>query len=217
MMKEWTWLLWIAAGVVLTRLPVVGIYLRMVNTAIHEVGHALAALILRGEVHKIELFDDTSGTATTRSKNRFTAFLVSLSGYLFSSAMAYVLFWLIHAKMEYYIVLGLTILFALILILYVRNTFGVLWLLGFIALNGWFLYLQNNTLIIYAARCYALVVLVDSVISAAVVFYASITQSSKSGDCRNLQKNALLPAFFWGLIFISFAGFIAWRILIDFL
>ena len=216
-MKEWHWLLLIIVGIVLTRIPVLGIYLRVVNTAIHEVGHALTALILRGEVYRIELFSDTSGTATTRSKNRFTAFLVSLSGYLFSSAMAYVLFWLIHLNKEYDIVLGLTILFASILILYVRNTFGVLWLLGFIALNGWFLYLKNDTLIIYTAYCYALVVLVDSVISAAVVFYASITQPSKSGDCNNLQKNAFLPAFFWGLIFVSFAGFMAWRVWINFL
>jgi len=216
-MKEWHWILWIVAGIVLTRIPVLGVYLRVVNTAVHEVGHALTALILQGEVYRIELFSDTSGTATTRSKNKFTAFLVSLSGYMFSSVIAYVLFLLIHDSAEYFILWGLIILFALILILYVRNTFGIIWLLGFIALNGWFLYLEKDVLVRYAACCYAIVVLVDSVLSAGVVFYASITQPSKSGDCYNLQKNAFLPAFFWGLIFVSFAGFMAWRVWINFL
>ena len=87
------WLL--VAAFVLPKIPYVGKFFNVINTGIHELGHALMALVLQGQVLKIELFGDTSGAAVTKSANRFSAMLVSMSGYLFASAVAYLSFYLI--------------------------------------------------------------------------------------------------------------------------
>jgi hypothetical protein len=89
---------------IINRIPYVGKYLRVVNTLIHESGHAIAALVSSGEVYKVELFSDTSGTAVTKTKGKLSQFLVAIAGYPFGSAVAFLLFYII-SRGEYRIVL----------------------------------------------------------------------------------------------------------------
>ena len=78
----------------LPRLPVVGKFFNIINTLIHELGHALMSLLLHGKVMKIQIFQDTSGVTTTKSDSKFKSTLVSLAGYPFASVMAFVCFFL---------------------------------------------------------------------------------------------------------------------------
>ena len=72
---------WFAGlALVLPRIPVIGKWFNLINTAIHELGHALMTLIFEGSVRKIELFNDASGTTTTSTKTKFGGLLVALIG-----------------------------------------------------------------------------------------------------------------------------------------
>ena len=42
--NTWYWLLFLAVAFILPRLPVVGKFFNIINTALHEFGHALVAL-----------------------------------------------------------------------------------------------------------------------------------------------------------------------------
>lgn len=202
---------------VLPKIPYIGKFFNIINTGIHEFGHTLVALILQGKVLKVELFGDTSGCAVTQSTNRFTAILVSLSGYLFASAMAYVSFWLIQVGYVLHFIIALSVLFLVMLILWVRNAYGCIWILLFVALNTFLIYYNNTLYINIAAQFYAVMILVESVCSTWVVLYLSIFRSSDAGDAANLQKQTHLPAFIWSLIFVAFSGFIAYKVVMNFL
>ncbi len=141
--SNWLLLLFFALGFILPRIPVVGKFFNVINTALHEFGHALMALITGGSVDKIELFNDTSGTTTTKSNSKFGAFLVSLAGYPFAASVAWLAFYLIGQGAEKGLVIGLTVLFVLMLLFWIRNWYGVVWVVLFSAVNGVLLYMAT--------------------------------------------------------------------------
>ncbi|MBQ9435047.1 MAG: M50 family metallopeptidase [Bacteroidales bacterium] len=209
------WLL--VAAFVLPKIPYVGKFFNVINTGVHELGHALMALVLQGQVLKIELFGDTSGAAVTKSANRFTAMLVSLSGYLFASAVAYLAFYLIHVGYVQHFIIGLSLVFLLMLILWVRNWFGVIWVVLFVALNGFLIYYGNTLYINIAALFYGVMILIESVWSTLVVLFLSIVNPDAAGDAANLKKQTHVPAFIWALLFVAFAGFVAYKVVVEYL
>jgi len=120
---------------ILNRIPYVGKYFRVVNTLIHESGHAVAALIFSGEVYNVELFSDRSGTTLTkRAKSRGGRFLISFSGYPFGSAVAYGLYYLLSIDKSNMVLYALACIAILNLMFYVRNSCGIFWLVTFTAL-----------------------------------------------------------------------------------
>lgn len=207
----------LALAFILPKIPYVGKFFNVINTGIHEFGHTLVALILQGKVLKVELFGDTSGCAVTQSTNRFTAILVSLSGYLFASLMAYVAFWLIQVGYIMHFIVGLSVLFLVMLVLWVRNAYGCIWIILFVALNAFLIYKGNSLYINIAAQFYAVMVLVESVYSTWVVLFLSIFRASDAGDAANLQKQTHLPAFIWSLGFVAFSSFIGYKVVMNFL
>ncbi len=201
----------IALAFILPKIPVVGKFFNIINTLIHEFGHAFVALILQGEVKKIQILSDTSGVTQTKSKSAVTAFFVSIAGYPFASATAFFCFFLLSVGYEQWIVYGLSILFLFMLILWIRNLYGLIWILLFVAINGWLFYVNNPVYTLVAAWFYALMVLWESVYSALVLLYLSVTNSAAAGDAANLEKQTHIPAFFWALLFSAFAGWMAYK------
>ena len=61
---------YLIAAFILGIIPVVGKYVAVINTFLHEVGHALIAYLLGGRVHSISLFANTEGTAVTAHSGR---------------------------------------------------------------------------------------------------------------------------------------------------
>lgn len=191
------------------RLPRIGRYIRVANTMMHESGHALMALLLNGKVLNIELFDDTSGTAKT-SSGKLAGFFIALSGYTFSSISAYLLFYLLHHQL---ISLVLWILgsFALLnLIFFVRNRFGMFWLLCFTSLMAASIYYPYELLKWLSAFIFSMIILSDSVFSALVLFYISIKNASGAGDAWILRQKTSVPTILWSLLFLLFAGLVAY-------
>ena len=206
----------LAAAFLLPRIPVVGKFFNIINTLIHELGHALVSLLLQGKVSNIKVFQDTSGVTTTKSDSKFKAFLVSLAGYPFASGAAYLCFFLL--KMGYYkwILIGLPALLLLMLLFWIRNGYGVAWVIIFALLNAALLYFwRNETVNEAVAWFYSLMILVESVWSTWVLVVLSVKSPDKAGDATNLRRFTHLPAVIWAVLFALFALAMAYLSLVQ--
>lgn len=190
-----------AGALLLTRIPYAGPFFRVINTMVHESAHALMALLSSGQVQHIELFHDTSGLAVTKLKNRFSGILVSLAGYVAASATASLLFYLLTLGREQWILYLLCGLCALNLLFWVRNLYGILYVIALgaaCACAAWYAVpLLSKCLAVLLAS----LLLSESVFSTWTVFYLSISRPRESGDAYQLQQLTYIPAFFWGLFF----------------
>ena len=205
---------WFAGlALVLPRIPVIGKWFNLINTAIHELGHALMTLILEGSVRKIELFNDASGATTTSTKTKFGSFLVAFIGYPFSSLVSCFIFYLLSVGYEKGFIISISIVFLFMLILWVRNIYGTIWILAFCAINGYLIYLNNVEYIQFVALLYAVFIAVDALFSALIVLYLSIKQKDKAGDATLLKKITGIPAFIWGVLFSVIAGAVFYGII----
>lgn len=206
-----------ALALILPRIPYIGKFFNIINTLIHEIGHALMALITSGEVLKVQVFFDTSGLTTTKSNAGFKRFLVSIAGYPFASAMAFVGFLLLSYGYEKWIVLGLSVLFLFTLIFWIRdNTYGIVWVIIFVAINAFIVfYLKNETVVEVAAWFYCVMMLLESVVSSLDLFRIAIRTPQSAGDATNLKKLTHIPSIIWAIIFVAFAGFMAYRSLLE--
>ena len=204
---------WFAGlALVLPRIPVIGKWFNIINTAIHELGHALIALALDGKVKKIELFNDATGVARISTKTKFGDFLIALIGYPFASFFSLFACYLITVGYEKGFLIGMTLLFFFMLLLWVRNIYGIIWMLVFCGINGYLIYENNPDYIQIATLLYAVFLAVDALFSTLIVFYLSIIQKEKAGDATALKKITGIPAFFWGAIFSGVAGYVFYLI-----
>ncbi|HLO90134.1 MAG TPA: M50 family metallopeptidase [Lentimicrobium sp.] len=182
------------------RLPYAGVFFRTVNTLLHESGHAIGAVLTSGEVVKIELNKDTSGIAQTKSKSKTSAFITSFAGYPFAAAVSSVLLVLSmngQHKMVAFILLSLVILN---LMLFVRNTFGVIWLLlfsGLIIVAVWY---TNDVFLKILMMFVAMIAFTETISSTMLITFLAFMKPKRSGDMANMQKTTGIPAAFWGIV-----------------
>ena len=210
--QPWMLPLMVAVSFILPRIPVVGKFFNVINTALHEFGHALMALLLDGEVRKIDLNNDASGTTTTVLKGKFASFLCALAGYPCAISVAWLSVYLLKHGAVQGLVIGLSVLFLLMLVLWIRNLSGVVWVLLFLTLNGGLIYLGNPLYLRYAAVFYTIMMITESIFSVLVLFYLSVRTPQSAGDATNLAKLTHVPAFVWSLFFMGYVAFVTYRI-----
>ncbi|MFC7319954.1 M50 family metallopeptidase [Halobacillus campisalis] len=195
----------------LTQSPIIGKYFAMINTMIHETGHSLTALLTGGEVRNISLFPNTSGVTMTGHSSWLSHFLTSLSGYIFSSFVGFLFFYLIvkgHYKWMVYILLGILIINVLF---WVRNIYGVFWLITFGAGFIWLLKTGNQAVIQYVLVFIASLVMIEAVTSAFEIMWLSIFSPGQAGDAANLARAVVfIPAPLWGMLFFGQSLYFAW-------
>jgi len=204
-----TWKLvyfYIIIAAVCSFLPIVGRYIAIVNTLIHEVWHVFAAIISGRKfrlVHKIKLNRDASGTALTQTDSWIGRIFIAYMGYTGSSVTAYGLFYLLM-KEHYIAILCIFACVACIsLVLWVRNLYGLFWTISFLAFNFWMFYYDKPLILQHASIFFSCVVLVQSVWTAFIVFRLSIKQSKNAGDATALAEATKIPAFIWGVVFLG--------------
>ena len=191
----------------INRIPYVGKYLRVVNTLIHETGHAFFALLTSGDVYEVELFSDRSGTATTKTNSKWSRFLVAIGGYPFGSAFAFLMFYFISIN-QYQIVLYTIVIIALLnLAMLVRNTYGVFWLITMIILVLVVIFYGNDFVKYVFTLWLSGVMLFESLYSSIELVIIASKKSKAAGDAYNLERFTGIPAMFWALLFVAQAGY----------
>lgn len=206
----------IAFAFILPKIPIIGKFFNMINTLIHELGHALMSIPFDASVKKIELFKDTSGATTISCKSKTGSFIVSISGYLFAAIFSYFSFYLIHVGYQKGFLLMITLIAIFTLILWVRNSYGIIWVILFSVINGYLIYLNDPYYINLISLLYATFIAVESISSSFIIFYLSLFNKQQAGDATILAKQIKIPAFVWGLLFAAFSTYMALLILIHF-
>jgi hypothetical protein len=195
---------------------VLGKYFRSVNTLVHEAGHAIVTLLLSGEVIAVNLFADTSGTTVTKAKGKLAQALIALAGYPFSALTGWFCLFLLYKGLNLYILFILTSIALIIMILSLRNMYGLFWAGTFVVLNLLLIYFNNKPLIHAFSTFYSVIIFTDAIISSVVLFVLSIKQPKKAGDATNLQKVTKIPAAVWAIVLLAFTLFISWLSVINY-
>jgi hypothetical protein len=196
-------------ALLVSRIPYVGKYLRVVHTLVHEAGHGIAAMLTSGELQSIELFANTEGKATTSSSSKTGRFLQAIAGYPVASITAYLFFYYIHIDRP---VLPLIIILAIgliCLVLFIRNLYGVFWLVTFCALLLYIIYRDVAMEAYIASVLISSLILIDSVIYPVYLLVIAAREPGKAGDAKNLKDITHIPAIIWALFFVAFSGYIA--------
>jgi hypothetical protein len=199
--------LFIGLAFFLIQIPIIGDYFRIINTLIHESGHALMALF-GGNVESISLYMNADGVTHGTQSIWIIDFITCAAGYTIASLMAYVAFWLIKKKKHTFFIDMLLGVIIINLILWVRNPYGIFWLVSFGVLFLALLIKGSKKAIHNLALLIASVLLVESVSSAYDIFSISIIQPDAAGDATNLSLlTAFIPAQVWGIYFFVQALF----------
>jgi hypothetical protein len=198
-------------ALLLTQLPIVGKYFAILNTMIHESGHSLMALVTGGEVRRISLLPNTSGTTMTGHTSWISHVLTSMSGYVFSSFFAFLFFYLIIKGQYKWMIYLLLAFLAVNLFFWVRNVYGLFWIVTFGAGFIWLLRSGNQALIQYVLVFLASLVFVEAVTSAFEIMWISFVSPLQAGDAANLARaTKFIPAPIWGIAFFAQALYFAW-------
>jgi hypothetical protein len=212
LLENWMFYACLLLASVLSIIPLAGKFLNVLNTMIHESGHAMMSLVTGGGVMNIKLSADTSGAAQTKSKYWLGKVFTSLAGYPVSSLTAWFFFWLIrqqHVKYVFYVIISLVLIN---LILWVRNTFGMIWLLVMGSITT-LVFLYANTIVqYYFANFCASIVFFQSIYSTVTLVIIALNNPSKAGDAKNLKDFTYIPALLWALLMLILVCWVSYKV-----
>ncbi len=204
-------LLFIVLAIILTKLPIIGIYFSIANTLIHEVGHQLASILTFGKAHKIQLFANAEGLAFSSHRFWIGRFITTLSGYVFSSCMAATFYFLISKGRYDVIIYILLAILGMSMLFWVRNWYGFIWVITFGAGFVWLLFHSNHSIIVSFVLLLTSIVFVKSISSAFEIMYLSFKTPAQAGDASSLAKiTYIIPAQIWGIFFFAQSLYFGW-------
>lgn len=197
-------ILFLAVSACLTRLIPFSSWFRILDTMVHELGHAFVTLLMSGRVLSIELNPDHSGVTYSVLSAGWGPIVVSLAGYISASLFAVLMFYLYFKKKQEQGLLLITGLALLMIIFFVRTGYGVWWLSIFIVINLIFYFLgtriRNFYYLLLAFLC-----LEESVVGPLFLGLRAMTAPGKAGDATNLANLTVFPAVAWSLLFFLFS------------
>ncbi|MCK9163444.1 MAG: M50 family metallopeptidase [Bacteroidales bacterium] len=205
--------------IMVIRIKNIGIAFRSINTLIHEISHAIMAILMGGSVTEIKLNDNASGSCTTKSKGKFKTFLVSSSGYIFSSLFSYLLFISLGKDWNQYFFYFFLSISVFALIFWIRNTYGIIWTLTFASINLSLILLPTTILNFsnHILLVFGLLIAIDNLLACLSLVYISVSTPKKAGDATNIAKTTKTPAFIWAILFLGFSTFIGYKSYLFFL
>ncbi|WP_028548995.1 M50 family metallopeptidase [Paenibacillus sp. UNC451MF] len=209
--------LFLIGSAFLTRLIPFSSFFRNLDTMIHEFGHAVVTLALSGKVMYIELYANHSGVTYSQIMNNWSSIPVSLAGYMTASLFAVFLFKMRAGGKQRLGLQVITVLAIISLILFVRNEFGVMWLVGFIALNIIMLALSPRWLTDFYYLLLAFLTLEESVVGPISLIVYALENPASAGDAANLSRVTPIPAIGWAVFFSLFGLWCAKKAIVAFL
>ncbi len=204
-MRNWLkTILFLIGSAILTHL-IPSSFFRNLDTMVHEFGHAAVTLALSGKVMYIELYADHSGVTLSSVTKPWSLIPIALAGYITASLFAWFLFYAFSRGKQ---TLGLqiaTLIAALSLLLFVRNPYGMMWIIGFIVINVLVLafgprWLQNFYYVLLSFLC-----LEESVFGPLSLTVSAAIDPRQAGDATNLGLHTGVPAVIWGGAFALFS------------
>ena len=174
------------------------------NTHLHEMFHAIAAIVTGGEVDHIEIYKTGEGLTLTRGGLQP---LIQMAGYLGASLFGAVM--IMFCRSDKASVIGLRVLAGLVFvssIVWVRGDY-VGWTLGF----AWpiVIFFASSRLkgesVIFAAQFLAVQQCLNSVKSLRDLVFLS--GSGVATDAQNMANDTQIPALFWASIWMIVSVF----------
>lgn len=171
---------------------------------LHELAHALAALLTGGQVLSIQIFPDEGGLTTTRGG---WPFVIASAGYLGSMLLGGTLLYLSSRRqLAQRLMLVLAVLIVLSTLLFFRNFFAVLY--GLLAAAAMFFSARrlsanvNFYIVRFIAIASCLYVLLDI---RSDLFAASPGGQGIVNDAVTLSRLTGLPAIIWAVLWMAAA------------
>lgn len=180
-------------------------FFRNLDTMVHEFGHAVVTLALSGKVMYIELYQDHSGVTYSSITKQWAIIPVALAGYITASLFAWFLFSAYSRGKQRLGLQVMILLSGLSLILFVRNSFGITFLVGFIALTIIILALTPKWLSDFYYLLLAFLCLEESVFGPFSLIIYAWGNARQAGDATNLALHTGIPAIIWAIGFTLFA------------
>jgi hypothetical protein len=196
-------------ALLLLRLPKVGKFFRVINTLYHENGHAFASLITGGRTHRIDLFADTSGACITADSGPVSRFITLLSGYPAGALASYGMFYLLLNHQSELLLYILSSILLFNLLFWVRNKYGLIWLLLILSLCGIAMYINHSYFTFYFLFSLAALNLTEALWSCVYLIYLSLENPYQAGDAYALRQLTFIPAFIWAMLFFLFSVWVA--------
>ncbi len=172
-------------------------------TLCHEMGHGIAALVSGGGFEKLVVFADGSGVATTTraADSRLQAAFIAAGGLIGPPVVAAVLFALARKPgLSKSALWGLAAFLAIALALWVRNPFGIVLVIAFIALLALAARLASGNTA-QALLCFLAVQLCLATLTRADYLFTTTAKTGAgemASDTAQIANALFLPAFVWG-------------------
>ncbi|PYZ98245.1 hypothetical protein CR205_06520 [Alteribacter lacisalsi] len=194
-----------ALVLLLSFVPVIGPYVKLFNTLVHEViGHALIARLTGGRVSSVHLFHNTGGMARFHH-HKAGRILTIFSGYPAASLVSAAYIYLYRSGYVLELAVFLVILLVISLLFWIRNLTGFFWVVS--VLGGFFLLYryEGEIYLSLIIMIIGVMMLIQAFASAIVVCLLSFSLTQHSGDAQFLAEETRIPAPVWGVIFALFA------------
>lgn len=205
-MSKWLLtVLFLIVSAFLTHLIPFSLFFRYLDTTVHEFGHAVVTLLLSGKVRYIEVYQDLSGVTLSNLTKSWSAVPVALAGYMTASVFAWALFAMYSRGKHRQGLQAVTLLALLALLLFVRNAYGMMWLIGFIAVNVVILAFAGKMISEFYYLFVAFLSLEESVFGPFSLFLYALGHPNQAGDATLLASVTPLPAPVWAGWFTLFS------------
>lgn len=205
--------LFLVVSVFLTHLLPFNDFFRNLDTMVHEFGHALVTLLLSGKVMYIQLFSNHSGVTYSQVTRSWSLIPIAMAGYMTASLFAVFLFRQRSKGRQRLGLQVMTVIAIISLVFFIRNEFGVMWVIGFIILNTIMLAFLPRWLCDLYYLLVAFLTLEESVVGPFSLLLYAWEDPAKAGDATNLAQVTPLPAIGWAALFTAFALWCAVRAL----
>jgi hypothetical protein len=172
-------LLYLAAALAISRLPMFRVYFSLCNTLIEKIIHVLAVVVTReGKSNKIKLYKNGSGETTSIVNSKIQKVMIVYIGFTGTLLLAMGLFYLLSFNKFHYVLYFFIGLLVISILLWIRNLFGLLWALSFVSLLAVPLYFRNELAILHISIFLSSLILIQAIINA----FQVIGQSFKAGE-----------------------------------
>lgn len=199
--------------VLLSFIPVLGfiVYpLKIFVTYIHELSHAVMALLTGGSVHAIKIHTDTSGE-TLSSGGWF--WLISSAGYVGTVLVGVTCLKMImlNRSPKHVMLFFIGVMLASLYFIGFQSLFGLSFGMGLVSIFGWLWYKASPKLLSFIVSFMSIQLVCGAFYDLKVLF--ALSGTSVATDAMNMQIATGIPSFFWAGLWTVGSLFLAYFIL----